>query len=143
MKPYIKIALFIVFFIALGSILAGLYYYNLKPADMAKAKPDFVMTASALVKAFEDDENGSSAKYVNKILEVTGTIVTLKDEGNNIINLSLDSGSCFGNIICTLPDVRDISAFSIGDDITVRGKCSGFLMDVLMNNCTRIDKIKR
>ena len=46
MKPYVKIALFVVLVIAISAICAGLYMFNLKHPDTAKAKPDFVITAT-------------------------------------------------------------------------------------------------
>jgi hypothetical protein len=138
MKTYVKIALFIVSFIALSGILAALYMYNLKHTDMAKAKPDFVITASSLQKAFEDDETAASTKYINKILEVSGKIASIKPAENNVINISLVTGSDISSVICTFPAITDPSKLIPGYEITLRGECSGFLMDVLLNNCAVI-----
>jgi len=140
MKPYVKIALFFVAFIALSAILAALYMYNLKHTDMAKAKPDFVVTASQLVKAFEDDETAASAMYVNKIIEVSGTIASVKPADNNVLNITLATGSDLSSVICTFPAISEAIKFSAGDEITIRGECSGFLLDVLLNNCAIIKK---
>jgi hypothetical protein len=142
MKTYIKIALFVVSFIALSAILAALYMFNLKHTDMAKASPDFVITASFLQKAFEDDETTASKKYINKILEVTGKIASVKPGGNNVVSISLVTGNDLSSVICTFPAVTDLSKFIVGNEITLRGECSGFLMDVLLNNCAVIKKKK-
>jgi len=142
MKIYVKIALFVVSFIALSAILAALYMYNLKHTDMAKAKPDFVITASVLLKAFEDDETSAATRYINKILEVTGTIASVKPAENNILSISLVTGSDLSSVICTFPAIADPSKFRTGDKITLRGECSGFLMDVLLNNCAVIEDKK-
>lgn len=138
MKTYVKIALFIVSFIALSAILAALYMFNLKHTDMAKAKPDFIITATLLQKAFEENEAAASNMYNNKILEVTGIIASVKPADNNIINISLVTGNDFSSVICTFPAISDPSKFSTGNEITLRGECSGFLMDVLLNNCAVI-----
>jgi hypothetical protein len=140
MKTYIKVALFFVTFVALAAILAALYFYNLKSTDMAKAKPDFILTASSLQKAFEDDETKASVTYINKIVEITGKIASVKPAENSVVNISMVTGSDLSSIICTFPAVSDPSVFSVGDEITVRGECSGFLMDVLLNNCALILK---
>ena len=71
MKTYVKIALFVVFFFAVGIILASLYVFNMKHEDLQKTKPDFVITAVFLQKAFEDEEKAATVKYVNKILEIS------------------------------------------------------------------------
>ena len=138
MKPYVKIALFVVLFIAVSGILAALILYNEKHPDMAKAKPDFVVTATVLQKEFEDNEAAASARYINKILEVSGTIVTITPTDSISTNISLKTGSDFSSIICTFPAITDPSKFKTGDEIALRGECSGFLMDVLLNNCAVI-----
>ena len=140
MKTYVKVALFVVTFIAFSAILAALYLFNLKHTDMAKAKPDFVITASLLQKDFEVDETAASTKYINKIIEVTGKIASVKPGENNMLSISLATESDMTSVICTFPAIADISKFKVGDNITVRGDCSGFLMDVLLNNCAVIAK---
>jgi hypothetical protein len=138
MKTYVKVALFIVSFIAISAILAALYMFNLKHTDMSKAKPDFIITSTALQKEFEDNETAASAKYINKILEITGTISSVAKADSNNLNISLNTGSEISSVICTLSVFGDISALKEGDEITIRGECSGFLMDVLLNNCAII-----
>lgn len=140
MKTYVKVALFVVTFIALSAILAGLYFYNLKHTDMAKAKPDFVVTASLLQKAFEADETAASARYINKVLEVTGKITSVKPAANNILSISLATENDLSSVICTFSGISDPSKFISGNEITLRGECSGFLLDVLLNNCAVIVK---
>ncbi len=146
MKNYVKIAIFIVAFIALSAILAGLYMYNLKHTDMAKAKPEFVISASALQKEFEDNETTASAKYINKVIEVTGKIASVTQTDGNNLNISLITGNEISSVICTLPVIADLSKIKTGDIISLRGECSGFTqlfpgqppLDVLLNNCAVI-----
>ena len=138
MKTYVKVALFFVVFIAIGAILAALYYYNLKSSDLAKTRPDFVISATELQKAFESNEAEASAKYIKKILEVTGKIASLKPAEKGVISISLVTESDLSSVICTFPAVKDTSILKTGEEITLRGECSGFLMDVLLNNCAMI-----
>jgi hypothetical protein len=140
MKIYIKIVLFIVSFIALSAILAAIYMYNLKHTDMAKARPDFIITSSLLQKAFEDDETAASAKYIDKILEVSGKIASVESADNSTVNIILLTENDLSGVSCTFPAISDPSKFSIGDEITLRGKCSGFLLDVQLKYCAVIRK---
>jgi hypothetical protein len=143
MKPYVKIAIFVVSFIALSAILAALYMFNLKHTDMAKARPDFIINATALQKEFEDNETTASAKYINKVIEVTGTIASVTKAGGNNLNISLKTGNDISSVICTFPAIVDPAMIKAGDNITLRGDCSGFTqlfegqppLDVLLNNC--------
>lgn len=138
MKPYIRIALFVVLFIAIAGILAGIYMFNLKHTDMAKAKPQFVTTSILLQKEFEDNESAASAKYINKIIEVSGKIVSVDPVEKSNVNISLATSSDLSSVICTFPALSNPLKFKPGDEITVRGECSGFLMGVLLNNCAVI-----
>jgi hypothetical protein len=138
MKPYIKIALFVVLFIAVSAILAALILYNKKHTDTAKAKPDFVVTATSLQKEFEDNEKAASARYINKILEVSGAIASVAQADSANLNVSLKTGNDMSSVICTFHTGPGITRFKEGDEITLRGECSGFLMDVLLNNCAAV-----
>ncbi len=138
MKTYVKVALGIVALVAVVSIVVGLYYYNLKSADLSKSKPDYVITAMSLQKAFENNEAEASSKYINKVLEVTGKIASIKPAEDNALTISLVTENNLSSIICTFPVVKDKSFFRTGEEIILRGECSGFLMDVLLNNCAVI-----
>lgn len=138
MKFYVKIALFAVMFIAVAAILAALYLFSMKHSDITKVKADFIITATQLQKEFEYDETKASVKYINKILEVTGIISSVTPEENNRVNISLMTENTLSSVICTCPGIADTSGLKQGDQITIRGECSGFLLDVLMNNCAVI-----
>jgi hypothetical protein len=138
MKTSVKIALAVVLIIALGGILGGLYLFNKQHADLQKSKPDFVLTASDLQKAFEDNEADATAKYVNKVIEVSGTIESVKTGEGNVTNVTFKTGSDLSSVICTLSPQSDASKLVPGNEATIRGECSGFLMDVLLNNCVII-----
>lgn len=142
MKVYIKIALFVVFFFALAGILAALIMFNRKHIDTSRAKPDFIITSTALQKEFEDNEKTASARYINKIIEVSGVISSVTPADSNYLNIALKTGNEMSSVICTFHALVDGSAFKSGSEITIRGECSGFLMDVLLNNCTHVSDRK-
>ncbi len=142
MKPYVKIALFVVLFIAIGSILAALILYNKKQPDTSKIKPDFAITATALQKEFEDNEKAASDKYINKIIEVSGTITTVTPADSADTNISLKTGNDMSAVNCAFQKYIDPTNFKAGDLITLRGVCSGFLMDVLLKDCSVIPSKK-
>jgi hypothetical protein len=138
MKLYVKILLGVVVFIAIAGIGAALYLFNMQHKDLNKAKPDFVITAVDLQKAFEDNETAATAKYVKKVLEVSGVVDAVKTGEANTINVTIKSGSDLSSVICTFPASADQSGFTPGSQVKVRGECSGYLMDVLLNNCVVI-----
>jgi cytochrome c-type biogenesis protein CcmE len=137
MKSKVKIALVGVVLLGILSLLIGLSLYFKKHKDLSTTKPDFVVTAVMLQKEFEDNEKTASEKYINKIIEVNGTILSVNQADSTNINLSLKTESDLSTVICTFA-ATDPSKFREGEDVTIRGECSGFLMDVLLNNCALI-----
>jgi hypothetical protein len=134
MRTPIKITLFVVFFLAVAGIGVALYLYNLKPADLQNSKSDFAIMAPDLAKAFKEDMVGANEKYVNKTIDVTGIIQYAGTGTNGILSIALE-GFDFSNIICTFPVTPDNMPTDVGLTITVRGRCSGYLMDILLNDC--------
>ena len=137
MKPFVKVALGLVLLLALTGILAALYLYNKQHADTSKARPDFVVSATDLHKEFTAGEAAATARYGGKIVEVTGTITAVRSD-DKATTISLDTSDPMSSVMCTLATLADDNALKIGDKVTIRGECSGFLMDVLLNNCTII-----
>jgi hypothetical protein len=140
MKPWIKVGAIVILVIGITGILTGLYFYNLKSKDLRKVKPDVTITSVDLQKAFEENEKEASAKYIGKVIEVRGEIASYKPGEKNSFNISLRTGNDLSLIICTLPVIPDSTGLSAGGTIAIRGVCSGYLMDVLMNNCVLIAK---
>ena len=135
MKPYLKIAIIAIVLIGLAGAGMGFYFFNKKHQDLLKTRPDFIVSSIDLQKEFETDESAATAKYGNKIIEVSGIIGSVKSGEEEILSVSLNTGSDLSSVICTIPSKTDMSTFIKGSPITIRGECSGFLMDVLLNNC--------
>lgn len=136
MKTTYKIGLIGGLILIIACAVAGFYLYNKQHKDLGKAKPDYVITATDLLKEFEKDESAASAKYVNKIIEVSGTIESLNTGEDNTLSIILKTDSDFSTVICTFLQSQDREELKPGDEITVKGECSGFLTDVLLNNCS-------
>lgn len=140
LKSARKIILFVILLTGLAGIIAGIRFYNLRNKNLLKEKPDFTITAEELRKEFESDEIASTSKFVNKIVEVTGVVSSIDKGENNALNVTLTTGSSLSSIICTFSGNTDTLGLKAGQAVTLRGECSGFLMDVLLNNCVLISK---
>ena len=135
MKKNLRIALIATAVLAVAGAAIGYYLYNLKPKDLGNVKPDFTLTATELQSSFEENETSATAKYVNRIIEVSGEVSSVERGENNSVNISLKTNSDFSSVICTFPSGIDPESVRTGSQISVRGQCSGYLMDVLLNNC--------
>ena len=80
----------------------------------------------------------ASARYINKILEVSGIIGSAETGENNALNISLKTANDLLSGICTLPSAAGSDNFIPGKRVTIRGERSCYLMDVLLNNCVII-----
>lgn len=138
MRSWIKISLGAAIFLGLAGAGIGLYLLKKEHKDLLKVNPDYKITATELQKAFEDNETAATEKYVNSIIEVTGSVESVGTGQNNATNVSLKTGNDLSLIICTFPSEVNSLNISPGSPATVRGECSGYLMDVLLNNCVLI-----
>lgn len=119
-------------------IIGGLLIWNVPEENIAKKEVDFTMTSTAIFEEFEANEKAASTKYVSKVIAVSGTIedIMQDEKGDQVI---LIAGSDMGNgVMCTLEasELEKAKALKRGDSVTIKGRCSGMLMDVVLNKCT-------
>jgi len=123
--------------LTIGIIGYGVYMYNKKTPGLENTKADYQLTANQLFNAFEEDEQSALKKFEGKVVDLSGKIarLNLKD---SIPSLTLEAeNSMFGGVNCSFSS--QIEGLEVGDTVKLRGKCQGFLMDVVLNNCTLID----
>ena len=113
----------------------GWYVYNKPHTGVAGIEADIIMTAADLYNDFQHDETLANTKYLNKIIEVTGNVSELQNvNGSQIILLS--STGDMGGVSCQLSnDENKKVTIKKSTTITVKGKCSGYLMDVNLVDC--------
>jgi len=137
MKPLIRNLLIIAVILGTIGAIIGINMYNRKDHDLSKVKADYVLQVSEIVNEFEQDENSASVKYIDKVLEVTGPVSAIELISNSTMNITLTVENQMSGVICSFQGISNPASFDIkeGDIITIRGTCSGMLMDVLLNNC--------
>lgn len=126
----------IIIAILILSIIGGFFGYKIynKPhVNVAKTSSDITINASDLLNDFSTDEASANTKYLDKIVEVKGEISSLKiEDGKGII--SLKTNDDFGSVRCTLSETatQKMNTLKEGDQVTVKGICTGYLMDVIL-----------
>ncbi len=115
---------------------AAFLMYNKPHDNMWKMPAAYTLSASDLFQDYETDELKSNEKYLGQVLEVTGTIshINMEDETLTIL---LETANDMFAINCQLNGSEARAALNkmAGDRITIKGKCNGMLMDVVMNEC--------
>ncbi len=102
------------------------YIFTLTFDDTADLKPDYNVQALSLISEFEQNEKGANAKYVEKLVEVTGSVSAIEkaDSTANIKMIDEASGSYL--IFAFQPDQKNaINKLKTGQNVIIRGSCSG------------------
>ena len=138
MKPYLKYV-----FLGLAVVVVfGIYLYNKPHKNVSRSTPDFIVDAKTLFTEFEEQEEASNTKYLDKVIQVTGVVreVVADDEGR--VSVTLDTGNDFMGVICELQETSKLRKedFQAGQELTFKGLCSGMLMDVVLSRCVLISK---
>lgn len=117
----------------------GLYYFNKPLEAMAGQKADFELSAAELYNAFELDEAAANAKYLDKVVQVTGTVLEVKPDETGKTGILLDAGGMFG-VNCKLDDLAkdQRTSFTEGEAVTLKCICTGKLMDVVLVRCVEV-----
>ncbi len=104
--------------------------------DIKNSSPKLKVTAQEILKDFEDDEALANKKYVDNLILVKGVITNISYE-NGISIITLNGENDLANIIChILPEAnQDVLRLKKGEQITVKGICTGNLLDVMMVRC--------
>lgn len=130
-----KIKKIIIFILVLGSVGAFIGYkvYNKPHVDVAETSADINITANKILEEFSEDETLANSKYLEKIIAVKGEIADIKIEKEKGI-ITLKTNDDFGSILCHLSTeaTKELDSLNVGQTITVKGICTGFLMDVIL-----------
>ncbi|NOT38581.1 MAG: hypothetical protein HOP11_14510 [Saprospiraceae bacterium] len=129
-----KIVLLLIAGIIVALAALGYYFYNKPTASVIGMKSDFIKTASELYSEFEANEQEATQKYQNKVIEVTGVIDSIAQNENGGKMVILNTGGGMGSINLDLDtSVVHKQTLEKGKEVTMKGICSGYLLDVVLN----------
>lgn len=118
----------------LVAFLAGLliYCYN-KPRNLA-AETGIPVTAAELYAQFTSDQLQANRAYLNKVVQVSGQVLTIRNipyAGSTVV---LYTGDPVCTISCQLNKNEHNVSVKPGEKITIKGICSGYMSDVVLTN---------
>jgi hypothetical protein len=121
MKRKILITVFVI--IVFGSFLAYHFYSN-ETSDVVNQQPDIHTNAVNMLAAFEHDSSSAMKTYIDKIVEVTGTVKKIDTSGAIILGTE-DSES---SLVFSLDrrHLKDYIQTNPGSVAVMQGKCTGF-----------------
>lgn len=111
----------------------GLFLYNKPHGGVGDTKADVAVTSADLYHQYNADETTANAKFMDKIITVTGVVseVSQADKTCTILLKNKEDG---GGVSCNLFNHPN-ALVKEGETVTIKGRCTGFLMDVALTGC--------
>lgn len=133
LKPIILIVLVI----GIATAAYAWFFVWNKPKTDVEAASAIKIDATALFDAYVKNEAAANKAYLEKILEVSGEVtdITKNEEGLNVV-LMKTNDPMFG-VNCTLEEQNTV--VHKGDKIILKGICTGYLTDVVLIRCYKVN----
>lgn len=130
MKKYFK---YVFLIIIIGIIGIWFFVFYLPKTDIYRSitvKKSPPISANEIAKDFLTNENTAFAKYSGKQIEVSGVVKQTQIE-NGKTAIYLNTADEFTSIYFLLKD--SMAQPNVGENITIKGICTGYLGDVQFN----------
>lgn len=125
MKPlFKKLLLALVLLIAIVLVVGAYQWF--KPARNVQNETAVTITAPNLYKAFQANEK--EPEYLDKAVQVSGVISETSTNQKGQTVCYLETGDAMAIINCTFSNKASIKP---GEQITVKGRCTGYVGDLL------------
>ena len=130
-KKTIRVAGLLCLVCVVAGGIVGYRMYN-KPHRSAASETAVELTAQRLAADYEKDEAVANKKYLDKAVQVSGTVseISFNQQNKPVIVLM---GANMSGVQCTLQE--DAKSVRKGDSITIKGFCTGYLTDVILDRC--------
>lgn len=129
--------IFILILFIACAFTAGYIMWN-KPQRKVENEKGIEVTSAQLVKDYQANEGEANKKYLDKAIEVTGTVAGIKDNLEGSATITLASDDAFTGVFCTLKEKPE--NVTTGSTVIIKGICSGMLSDVRLREAVIVSK---
>jgi hypothetical protein len=122
----------------IGAVVGGVMAYRIwnAPHRDVREEDGIEVTAQGIVYAYVANEKQADSLYLDNAIEVIGEISEISKNQQDKTIIVLKTNDPMAGIRCTM---KEEIAVKVGDKIKIKGKCTGYLMDVTLVDCY-IDK---
>jgi hypothetical protein len=124
---------------AIVIIIASIYLYIrfMPEKNIAKQEASYTINAAVLAEEYNRNPDVSDKKYIDRIIQVTGTISEITTDQNKSKVIILRENNSSSGVLCTLSDnsSKNAQKYHVGNTITIKGTCTGMLFEVVLNKC--------
>jgi type II secretory pathway pseudopilin PulG len=119
-------------------ILALKWVYKPAKSTVASEKAVAEVTASTLISAFSTDEQDANTTYLGKVIIVNGPIYGITEDSTTV-SVTLKGPEDIAGVICSFNKKNiDRSDLTNGQQLKAKGKCDGYLLDVVLTKCSLV-----
>ena len=132
MKKRLFLGAFLLAIVAFTGVWFFVFY---KPTHFKRNVADekgITVTAAALVKAYQGNESAANTAYLDQSLEIKAEITEIKTDQTGNTTITLKSDDALAGVLCTLKNSDN--SLKVGQTITIKGICTGFLSDVVLKD---------
>ncbi|MEW7292159.1 OB-fold protein [Aquimarina sp. 2304DJ70-9] len=125
-----------VLIVVLAVVFIAVTMFNKPHINVSEKAPNLSIEATKVLNDFQNNETEANAKYLEKIIQVTG-VISEQSLTNEKGIITLNSDDSFGSVMCHL-DIKEnkkMGALKTGQTVIIKGICTGYLMDVILVKC--------
>lgn len=128
--------------LAVAGIGIGYYMWNKPHQNIAKTKPAHTLAATSLVDAYQADEAAANDKFLGQVIEVSGEVTKVSMNADGTSQVMLKSNDLLASVTGNLQESEAsyVESLKAGDQVTIKGECTGMLMDVILERCVISNK---
>lgn len=145
MKKSNGLAVFVFIPILICIIFLVYNAYNRAPKDISNTKPDVTIHADSLTFAYENDEDLANKNYLGKLILVNGQVVELINQKDTLLNVIIGKNESVSKVSCLLNknQIKNYKKLNLGQQVYVKGICTGYLSDVELNRAVILDPLNK
>ncbi len=137
MNKKVKTSAYVILILLIAGTIAAYFMWHKPKRDVADEK-GIEISAAQLVKDYQGNEDSANLKYLNKAIQVTGSVTEVKNNQEGKPTVMLASDDAFAGVFCTLKENSE--GLPKGSTVTLKGICSGMLSDVRIRDAVVIKK---
>ncbi len=131
-----KTGLFIFLGVVVVAAMIFVFLWN-KPPETVDNKTAETVSVEHLVTAFSTNEQQANKDYLNKVIQVTGTISEVSRNQDGFDVILLEASDPTSGVLCTMK-TKD-AKFEAGKTVTVKGFCNGYTLVVVLSGCVPVN----
>ena len=114
---------------------------NKEHINVEETAPDLIISVDQILSDYQNDEEQANKLYTDKIVQLKGEISKISMQDGNT-TFTLISPNFDATVICSFQaeENNNVLSFKKGDEISLKGICTGYLLDVVLVNCVILNR---